>query len=75
VNRAISYIYIYREREREREGDLCTYVCSYIYIDIHRDIDRYIQREICIERKLAVKDLCLRVERGECFGFMGVSGA
>jgi len=24
--------------------------------------------------KLAVKDLCLRVERGECFGFLGVNG-
>ena len=25
--------------------------------------------------KVAVRDLCLRIERGECFGFLGVNGA
>ena len=25
--------------------------------------------------KVAVRDLCLRIQRGECFGFLGVNGA
>jgi len=32
----------------------------------------YIYRE---REKERVKELCLRVERGECFGFLGVNGA
>jgi len=36
---------------------------------------RKVYGNLCGGGKVAVADLCLRVERGECFGFLGTNGA